>query len=578
MLTLMINYYKLNNDLHKLLRFQILIAHDQLSYTINNRKNGNLSNVHAYSPQVVGAKLPNGTALYFVSCDFKGDDPSRYTDNKFEAVKAYLDVLGVDYRIVVCNTLPRHNWKHTLRTKEVSLTRYDEIQIECKDNGKKAAEQFYQEAMLASPRVTLLSEQDLEKYVYTITFNANQHRVKQCQKIFGDEKVIVWSDYTHSMSNLIEDYQIALMGCHPAVLEGARKREGSLIDNIVYKQEELVVDLHIANSMIEQPVLGFYNSFTKYDDQTNHMKACREFGHFEVLDICHEDENQITQMLINAKMLVKPELKANNPEKQLAQFVREFPKLQPSLQREFVLELLEHAKMQVPAQFHFIDSCLKVYKTLPRPKQLTFIETLLDEPKKRVMAYKQLIQKYPLEPFIFDKGKFILCLYALTARHANIATEINNDANEAYCTFDPVKLFSAYESIKSLTKQYLEMNTVGLPPLMHQACIKSIYSQISLGCDSQTTSLLEIALDAGVDPNSRDHLGNTMLYSAMIHRNAQGVKSLIRSGAFIDESSESLYSNSSNLDSFKTHPEFSEIKEIVSAVGKALSKQKSKLN
>jgi hypothetical protein len=157
--------------------------------------------------------------------------------------------------------------------------------------------------------------------------------------------------------------QIPLQDAEQAIAQGARRREGNLIDNIVYKQEELIIDLYLANTL--NPVMGFYNDFSKQAEQTGHMQACQAFGHFPVLDIVYEEEKVITQRLLDAGMLVQREMKAADAEKQLAQSARLYSKLQPSLQLQFVLELLERAKMEVPAQYKFIDSCLALYKRIP---------------------------------------------------------------------------------------------------------------------------------------------------------------------------------------------------------------------
>jgi hypothetical protein len=511
-----------NNALTTLDGYQISIAPDRLTYTINNRKNGDLSRVHAYSPQVLGARL-TGSAIFFVSCDFKGAD-MKYSENKFEALKAYLDTLGTEYRVVVCNTLPRHNWKHIVRGKDIDSARYDEILKECNNDGKQAAELFYQEGDKAAYRSSPLrdAEQAIENLAYKITHNANQHRVDQCKRIFSAQRIILWSDFYQNLPRLLVDYQEALKGCREAVIDGARNREGDLNDNILYKQEELIVDLHIAKLIDKKPVIAFYNEFSKQADQTGHMRACEAFGHLRVLDIFYEEETKITQTLLSAGVIIKKEMKTNDHEQQLAHCNRLYAKMRPSLQKEFVLELLEQSKMQVPSQYKFIDSCLQLYKTLSPSLQLKFIAALLEHPRKKIMAYNELINRIDS----FYMGSF----YA-------IGEEETVRLNQAHSTSNPLVLFGFQEKMQNHVRSACtKIHDRRLMPLASSSLMLTKLSSVNLNDDPKKSStLLDMAIDAGVDLQAEDRFGFTPLLKSVIWRKMELSDALLKAGARFDD-------------------------------------------
>lgn len=332
----------MKDEVIKLSMFQVVIGSDRFSYHINGRKAVGGSQVHAYSPEVIPTGARFKSALYFISCDFLGNS-LEYTQTKLEAAKAYLDTLNIPYKIIICDVLPRHNWKRYFRQKEISFQRFDELLITHNNDGKKSAEALFDELRLSEDRPSPLtdSEEEIEALSTKITLSANAPRVKLCQDIFSDEKVITWSSMMDILPSESVQSQEILDACHDAIKESARLRDGDLKDNCEYKKEELVIDLYLGHFMKAEygDVIAFYNRFSSHQNTVQHMKACEQFGHFSVLDLRYCDEVMIHQILLSADLIIKKPFKLNDPEKQTESVVRMYRSLGPTYQRRALNEI-----------------------------------------------------------------------------------------------------------------------------------------------------------------------------------------------------------------------------------------------
>jgi len=484
---------------------------------INGRKVTNQAQLHAYSPQVAYGQLPYKVALYFISCDLKGSE-LQYSKTKLEAVKAYFDTLDIPCVIIVCDNLPRYNWKKSLREKDIDFSLYDEL--------SQSVEQFHAAVERAERRLVPLHdhEEEIEALAHRITVNANLPRLQFCRQVFTGRKmkVIAWSDSYAHLPRMFKEHHDAVAACHEAVVEGARRRQGTFSDNVIYKQEELVVHLELAKLMQKQygPTIAFYNDFSKQADQTGHMIACEKHGQFPFFDLSFKNNKEINDALIASNLIVAKAMKDNDPEKQLAMTADLSRKLQPSLQLHFVLELLQQTNKYVPRQHKFLDACIKLYRTLEPTQQLEFISNLLDFPRRKVAAYYDVIW--------FVNSNFVYS-FGLTS---NVNTlELQAPLKECRISSNPVCLFGFYDEMKNKMDSLIDKRDFcGQKALSHLVVFPSFEkgdAEVKRHCDA----LMDLLIEEGVDVHEKDDLGHSALYWAELFKNPSAANKLRKAGA-----------------------------------------------